>query len=847
MNSLKIPSQHLWAALLLATATAGCVSPHVEGLAQAECASASDCAPDSACVEGACIACGPEICDGLDNDCDGQIDEDFDLQTDAAHCGACGVVCDLRCEDGQCNDCDPHEEICNGSDDDCDGEIDEGVLNACGACGAVPEEICNGEDDDCDGQIDEAVTNACGTCGPAPEERCNGEDDDCDGQIDEIFEQLGQACAAGEGVCIAEGQWICGDADTLICDAQPGEPEPAERCDAGHAGVDDDCDGQVDEGVSLGEVCGVGIGQCFAEGHTVCDEADPTQVVCIGEPGEPVAERCDGEDNDCDGVADNGFDLASDADHCGACGNACAFENGHGICLDSACVLEVCQPPFQDLDQDPANGCECNEAALDAPDPSFVDFNCDGVDGEAEASVFVSPAGGRRNGTGTIDDPVNTIEAALTLVTPDRPAVLLEEGTYPLEAALRLRGLVRLHGGYVYDLGEPDFRRRWSRKAPDETGATVLSSPGADPALIIEDGATVRLDNLLIEVHDDVAGNSLVGIATRACTEIILSDVVLIVADRAPSEPSEPTRPADDAAGPGALINGALEGGSGGTNPACPGPTEGGRGGAGSPAINGAEFGFAGGAGAAGGQSAEGGRLATAGADGARPVDPDGRPGQPGLPAGQVNLNRLIWQPHAASAAGAGRPGGGGGGGGGGHGDGAGTPGRGGAGGGAGGCGGVGGTAGLPGGSSIGLLLGGAQCRVSLVRTQVLVGQGAEGGVGQPGSEGAAGAPGAAEEQPISLQSGGAGGHGASGGCGGAGASGNGGHSLGILVVEAARMPTVGPESIIEVGGVAAPGAPVPAGICPEGLSGFEGQSLETACCPIAGDCGGLRCQNLEP
>ncbi len=49
------------------------------------------------------------------------------------------------------------QETCNGVDDDCDGEVDEGELNVCGECGPDPEEVCNGEDDDCDGQTDEGA------------------------------------------------------------------------------------------------------------------------------------------------------------------------------------------------------------------------------------------------------------------------------------------------------------------------------------------------------------------------------------------------------------------------------------------------------------------------------------------------------------------------------------------------------------------------------------------------------------------------------------------------------------------------------------------------------------------
>ncbi|MDP6947373.1 MAG: hypothetical protein QF464_24710, partial [Myxococcota bacterium] len=61
-------------------------------------------------------------------------------------------------------------EVCNGADDDCDGDTDEGVRNACGGCGPVPEEVCNDEDDDCDGGVDEDLfVNACVGCGPLPE------------------------------------------------------------------------------------------------------------------------------------------------------------------------------------------------------------------------------------------------------------------------------------------------------------------------------------------------------------------------------------------------------------------------------------------------------------------------------------------------------------------------------------------------------------------------------------------------------------------------------------------------------------------------------------------------------
>ena len=179
-----------------------------------------------------------EVCDGVDNNCNGEVDE--------------GNVC-----------CEPSEEICDGIDNDCDGEIDEGDVCVTEPECEPSEEICDGIDNDCDGEIDEG--DVCVTkpeCEPS-EEICDGIDNDCDGEIDEDD----------------------------VCNKDPGEPEctPSEEvCD----GIDNDCDGMVDEG----GVCGTtDEGDPCVPSPEVCDGIDND---CNGEIDEDGV--CDGLSLGCD-------------------------------------------------------------------------------------------------------------------------------------------------------------------------------------------------------------------------------------------------------------------------------------------------------------------------------------------------------------------------------------------------------------------------------------------------------------------------------------------------------------------------------------------------------------------
>jgi hypothetical protein len=106
---------------------------------------------------------GVEICDGKDNNCDGQIDEGFNLQTDAANCGKCGNVCAFAhanglCQQGKCG------FACLPGYVDLDGNPENGCEYAC-----TPSnngiEICDGKDNDCDGTVDEGAIDVGQPCG----------------------------------------------------------------------------------------------------------------------------------------------------------------------------------------------------------------------------------------------------------------------------------------------------------------------------------------------------------------------------------------------------------------------------------------------------------------------------------------------------------------------------------------------------------------------------------------------------------------------------------------------------------------------------------------------------------
>jgi len=110
--------------------------------------------------------------------------------------------------------------------------------------------------------------------------------------------QYGIACSVGVGACLQNGITKCTNGSPY-CDAVAGMPS-AETCN----GIDDDCNGLADDGLGLGNACTVGVGACTATGMLVCDNNGG--VVCSVSAGMPVIEICNGLDDDCDGMVDNG-------------------------------------------------------------------------------------------------------------------------------------------------------------------------------------------------------------------------------------------------------------------------------------------------------------------------------------------------------------------------------------------------------------------------------------------------------------------------------------------------------------------------------------------------------------
>ena len=192
-------------------------------------------------------------CDGLDNNCNGATDEGFVQAANSCGVGACAATGLTTCVAGipgsSCVAGTPaaDDATCNGVDNDCNGQTDEDVVaqpTTCGvgACAATGLSTC----------VAGIPGSSCVAGTPAADDAtCNGVDNDCNGQTDE--DVVAQPTTCGVGVCARTGLTTCisGVAGNSCVAGLPA------ATDATCNGLDNDCNGATDDGfVPISRVCG---------------------------------------------------------------------------------------------------------------------------------------------------------------------------------------------------------------------------------------------------------------------------------------------------------------------------------------------------------------------------------------------------------------------------------------------------------------------------------------------------------------------------------------------------------------------------------------------------------------
>ncbi|MBI5486038.1 MAG: FG-GAP repeat protein [Deltaproteobacteria bacterium] len=286
------------------------------------------CATGTQCLDGECrptdpppdTGCGDGIQQGETEECDDGNTDDTDSCRSNCRRGRCGDGVVRReveqCDDGNADDsdecrvtCQRHrcgdgtvrpgvEECDDGNGDDVDGCTTACVLARCG------DGIVRADVEQCDGDAPQPCVTACGSTGEGhceacrwvcspPSETCDGRDDDCDTRVDEDFPCVRGRSTRCSPVCGTDGVGVCSSTCSLPLPADCAAP--AEACN----GADDDCDTVPDDGFPCrrGAVdpC---ITACGTQGTITCSP------VCAPGSCLPPPDVCNGEDDDCDTACD---------------------------------------------------------------------------------------------------------------------------------------------------------------------------------------------------------------------------------------------------------------------------------------------------------------------------------------------------------------------------------------------------------------------------------------------------------------------------------------------------------------------------------------------------------------
>ncbi len=365
------------------------------------------------CTSGAWGSCSilpvTEICNSIDDDCDGTADESLTVAcyTDADNdgyaatgatavqsCPVAGRTAFGGCPTSQTNraptagqiDCIDSNSLVNpGAAEVCDaGNIDEncdGTANPVSlcACSGAATRGCDlaGLSGPCAAGTQTCSSGSWGSCSIQPiTETCNGVDDDCDGTTDELLrvtcypdldnDGYAALAAVSSQQCPDTARPSVGGCPTSYTNRAPGvgttdcldtnparSPVASETCNT----VDDDCDGAIDEGVQLpfypdadsdlyGSSTATATMACVAPAGYVSNSLDCNDTQNAVRPG--ATEFCDGVDNNCNGTADEGASVQCYP----------GVPNTTFTCTAGACQVGACNAGYSNCDAVTANGCE---------------------------------------------------------------------------------------------------------------------------------------------------------------------------------------------------------------------------------------------------------------------------------------------------------------------------------------------------------------------------------------------------------------------------------------------------------------------------------------------------------